>query len=535
MHKALYRSFRPLNFDDVIGQQHITKTLKNQIRENNLSHAYLFTGIRGTGKTSTAKIFARALNCLNKENVPCNECKICKGILEEQILDVIEMDAASNNGVDDIRELRENIKYPPSMTRYKVYIIDEVHMLSTGAFNALLKTLEEPPNHAIFLLATTEPHKIPTTILSRCQRFDFKRVSYEEIVNRMEYICKTIGTDYDKNALYFIASNSQGSMRDAISMLDQAIAFCDERLEYDGVVQMLGAVSRENLKKISESLLNNQTSKALIFLDEIASYGRDLAQFLKDLIRYFRDLMICKTSSENEAIIELAKEEIQILKELVKQHSLSKIIQILKNLSNIESEIKYSTHPRMILEMNFIKITNPKADDSLEGILSRLENLENGQVSVVGTTFSQDKKLDNEKNAKAIAPNACLTPEMKEKIQLKKETLKELMDKVYKKLKQDKKIPIGALLKDAKIDLKSNQIQIIYDDNFTFHQQALEKDKIYLTQIFQSFIKQNISIAILLRSQLSEKIDLNQDLGELELKNFFKGAKIEVKDSILEE
>ena len=226
MHKALYRVYRPKNFNDVIGQEHIVRTLKNQIENNNVGHAYLFCGTRGTGKTSTAKIFSRAVNCTNLHNdEPCNECENCREILEDKTMDVVEIDAASNNSVDDIRELRENVKYSPAKSKYKVYIIDEVHMLSQGAFNALLKTLEEPPSYVIFILATTEPHKIPATILSRCQRFDFKRVTVKDISSRMKYICEKEGIEADEKALNLIARNSQGEIRDALSILDQCIYF----------------------------------------------------------------------------------------------------------------------------------------------------------------------------------------------------------------------------------------------------------------------------------------------------------------------
>ena len=232
MHKALYRVYRPKTFEDVVGQEHIVKTLKNQIKNNNIGHAYLFSGTRGTGKTSTAKIFARAVNCLNPINEePCNECEICRDTLNDNIMDVVEIDAASNNSVDDIRELRESVKYTPSKAKYKVYIIDEVHMLSQGAFNALLKTLEEPPSYVIFILATTEPHKIPATILSRCQRFDFKRVSSKDIAARMAYICEKEDIEVEDKALNLIARNSQGALRDALSILDQCMSFGNDKID----------------------------------------------------------------------------------------------------------------------------------------------------------------------------------------------------------------------------------------------------------------------------------------------------------------
>ena len=257
MHKALYRVYRPKTFEDVVGQEHIVKTLKNQIKNNNIGHAYLFSGTRGTGKTSTAKIFARAVNCLNPINEePCNECEICIDTLNDNIMDIVEIDAASNNSVDDIRELRESVKYTPSKAKYKVYIIDEVHMLSQGAFNALLKTLEEPPSYVIFILATTEPHKIPATILSRCQRFDFKRVSSKDIADRMSYICEKENIQAEDKALSLIARNSQGALRDALSILDQCMSFGNEKIEHNDVIELLGTVNIDELFELSQSIID---------------------------------------------------------------------------------------------------------------------------------------------------------------------------------------------------------------------------------------------------------------------------------------
>ena len=290
MHKALYRVYRPKTFGDVVGQEHIVKTLKNQIKNNNIGHAYLFSGTRGTGKTSTAKIFARAVNCLNPINEePCNECEICIDTLNDNIMDIVEIDAASNNSVDDIRELRESVKYTPSKAKYKVYIIDEVHMLSQGAFNALLKTLEEPPSYVIFILATTEPHKIPATILSRCQRFDFKRVSSKDIASRMSYICKKENIEAEEKALSLIARNSQGALRDALSILDQCMSFGNEKIEYNDVIELLGTVNIDELFELSQSIIDENTKKSLEILNEFIIWGKDIRNLINDLIDHFRN------------------------------------------------------------------------------------------------------------------------------------------------------------------------------------------------------------------------------------------------------
>ncbi|MGL4876845.1 DNA polymerase III subunit gamma/tau, partial [Paraclostridium dentum] len=299
MHKALYRAYRPQTFKDVVGQEHIIRTLKNQIQNNNVGHAYLFCGTRGTGKTSTAKIFARALNCQNSvDEEPCNECEVCKDILSDNIMDVIEIDAASNNSVDDIREIRENVKYTPAKCKYKVYIIDEVHMLSQGAFNALLKTLEEPPSYVIFILATTEPHKIPATILSRCQRFDFKRVTVKDMSIRMKEICDDVNVVVDDRALNLIARNSQGALRDALSILDQCMSFSENDIEYKDVVDLLGTVNIEQLFEMAEYVIKEDTKKCLEILNEFVVWGKDIKNLIDDLIDHFRNLMVCKVSSD---------------------------------------------------------------------------------------------------------------------------------------------------------------------------------------------------------------------------------------------
>ena len=305
MHKALYRSYRPQNFEDVVGQEHIIRTLKNQIENNNVGHAYLFSGTRGTGKTSTAKIFARAVNCENSINQePCNECEVCRDILNDNVMDVVEIDAASNNSVDDIRELRESVKYSPTKAKYKVYIIDEVHMLSQGAFNALLKTLEEPPSYVIFILATTEPHKIPATILSRCQRFDFKRVTVKDMTDRMKKICNEENIEVEEKALNLIARNSQGALRDALSILDQCISFSDNKIEYKDAVELLGTVNIEQLFEMAQSIIDQDTKRSLQILNEFVVWGKDIRNLINDLIDHFRNLMVCKVSKDLDEIID---------------------------------------------------------------------------------------------------------------------------------------------------------------------------------------------------------------------------------------
>src|SRR5574344_884432 len=317
MHKALYRVYRPKTFEDVVGQEHIVKTLKNQIKNNNIGHAYLFSGTRGTGKTSTAKIFARAVNCLNPINEePCNECEICVDTLNDNIMDIVEIDAASNNSVDDIRELRESVKYTPSKAKYKVYIIDEVHMLSQGAFNALLKTLEEPPSYVIFILATTEVQKIPITILSRCQRYDFRRITVETIADRLTDLAGREGLSVDPKAIKYIAKAADGSMRDSLSLLDQCIAFyLGEELTYDHVLEVLGAVDTEVFSEMLRLIVQGDSVGCLHKLEEVILRGRDLTQFVSDFTWYLRNLLLVKTSDNAEEMIDMSVERINSLKE----------------------------------------------------------------------------------------------------------------------------------------------------------------------------------------------------------------------------
>ncbi len=378
MHKALYREYRPKKFDDVIGQSHITKTLKNQIENNNLGHAYIFSGTRGTGKTSTAKIFSRAINCENKINQePCNECDTCKLILNEKTIDVVEIDAASNNSVDDIRELRENVKYSPTNMKYKVYIIDEVHMLSSGAFNALLKTLEEPPSYVIFILATTDPQKIPATIVSRCQRFNFKRVTVKDMTLKMENICKNENILFDVEALNLIARNSQGALRDALSILEQCISFSDGKIVYEDVVEILGTASLDKLFEISESIINQDSKRSIKILNDFILWGKDIKILLNDLIEHFRNIMICKISDDLDDIISYSNELVLRLKEQANLVSIDELIRIINILSNTQDEIKYSTNQRVLLEVCIMKIAQPRFEETKEALIKRIENLEN--------------------------------------------------------------------------------------------------------------------------------------------------------------
>ena len=375
---ALYRKFRPNEFKDVKGQDAIVKTLKNQIKTGRIGHAYLFCGTRGTGKTTVAKIFAKAVNCEHPlEGSPCEECQMCQSISAGTSMNVIEIDAASNNGVDNIREIREEVAYRPTEGRYKVYIIDEVHMLSIGAFNALLKTLEEPPEYVIFILATTEAHKIPVTILSRCQRYDFKRISIDTICDRLNELIAKEGLDVEEKAVRYIAKMADGAMRDALSLLDQCVAFyVGERLTYDRVLEVLGAVDTDVFSKLLRELIARDVKRVISILDELVMQGRELSQLAADFTWYLRNLLLIQSSDDMEDVLDVSTENLAQLKEEAQMISMEELIRYIRIFSELTSSLKYSTQKRVLLEVTFIKLCKPQMEVSQDALLSRIRALE---------------------------------------------------------------------------------------------------------------------------------------------------------------
>ena len=395
---ALYRKWRPVSFEDVKGQDPIVQTLKNQITSERIGHAYLFCGTRGTGKTSIAKIFARAVNCEHPvDGSPCNECPTCRSIQSGSSMNVVEIDAASNNGVENIRDIREQVQYPPTEGRYRVYIIDEVHMLSIGAFNALLKTLEEPPSYVIFILATTEVHKIPITILSRCQRYDFKRISLETIANRLRELTQAEQIQVEDKALLYVAKAADGSLRDALSLLDQCVAFHYGRvLTYDNALEVLGAVDSSVFSQMFGAIVEGRTRDCICSLEEIVIQGRELGQFVTDFIWYMRNLLLIRSADDAEGLVDMSEENLKQLRSDAGKADGTTLMRYIRIFSELSNQLRYASQKRVLVEVALIKLTRPSMEPNLDAILQRLgdleaqmEDLEAGRMAIPMTAAYQ--------------------------------------------------------------------------------------------------------------------------------------------------
>lgn len=381
---AIYRRFRPNDFTHVVGQEHVVTTLINQIKTERIGHAYLFCGARGTGKTTVARIFAKAINCLTPENgSPCGHCEVCEKLASPNNLDIIEMDAASNNKVDNIQEIRANVQYPPVAGKYKVYIIDEVHMLTTEAFNALLKTLEEPPKHAVFILATTEPHKLPATILSRCMRFDFHLVSEKVIEKLIEDIYDEVGKKYEKEAVSLIAKSGEGSIRDALSLADLCISYGDEKLTYKQVIDVLGASDSTKTATLLSSILRGDVGKVLSVIEELCGLGKSVSVLTKDVLSMVRDVLVVKTCLGARDILMLPNNEYDVLSNISELGDNHRFLRILEIFTAIETDLRYSTHPRIVFEAAAVKASLPQEDYNIDALISRVTALEKTVESLV--------------------------------------------------------------------------------------------------------------------------------------------------------
>lgn len=423
---AIYRKYRPQTFDKVIGQDHVVRTLVNQIKQDRIGHAYLFTGSRGTGKTSVAKIFAKAINCENSQNgSPCGKCLACVALADPSNIDVLEIDAASNNGVDEIRNLRENIQYPPVNCKYKVYIIDEVHMLSPAAFNALLKTLEEPPKHAVFILATTEVHKMPATILSRCMRFDFRLVDIESLYKVISEIYDDLGKEYDEDAVYAIAKLGEGSVRDALSVADTCLSLSSGKLTYQDVLTATGASDRGMLNNFVSALLSGDVGNVLALTDRLVNLGKSVGLMIKDVNSYLRDVMVVKTCSAAKNILKLSDNALSELKVLADSTTKERLLRAIEVFATTESDLKYSSHPRILFETAVIKATKPDSDYSVDALLARISVLEKRLDEVIAGSVATNKTVAANDGAASL--DATVTteavPVKKEEISEKNEVL----------------------------------------------------------------------------------------------------------------
>lgn len=559
MHKALYREYRPQKFSDVVGQEHIIRTLKNEIMSGNIAHAYMFSGTRGTGKTTAAKIFARAVNCLNpKDGEPCNECESCKSILNDSTVDIFEIDAASNNSVDDVREIRESVKYTPANSKYKVYIIDEAHMLSKGASNALLKTIEEPPEYVVFIFATTEPNKMIPTVLSRCQRFDFKRITVEEMKERMRYICSKEGVEVEEDALSVIARNSQGALRDALSILDRCILFGDKHLKYEDVVEILGIVNVDEIFGLADDIITHNVAAALKKIDSFISSGKDIEILSSELLEHMRNLMICLAAGDSaKEIISVSDDEFDRMKKSIENTDIDNVIRIINILSEIQNNLKYATDKRTIFEVGIIKTIKPTYDTNKEALEERVKYLEkviesgNITVSARKTEFLDGEDVFDEAEEEVVKPKKSKTSRSKSSSkkskkyeEMKSEDLKKierLWDKILDKMKQDRKMPVRAMLLEKKSLKEHNGVlYIIFGEKFAFAKKSLSDhgNSEYIESVVKDIVHKNFSVKVILESEadmINMDIEKEEDKGEELLKQVVDPELIEIRDSMDEE
>ena len=530
---ALYREWRPRTFYDVVGQEHITTTLKNQILNNRIAHAYLFCGTRGTGKTSTAKVFAKALNCLNlKDGEPCNECEMCRKINEGLAIDVTELDAASNNGVDKIRDIIDDVKYPPQEARYKVYIMDEVHMLSAGAVNAFLKTLEEPPNNVIFILATTDPQKLPITILSRCQRFDFKRINNSDITARLRKIVNDQNVLADERSLNLIARVSDGAMRDSLSILDQAISMGNGNVDYNTVVSMLGLVTNEHLFNLVNAVIQRSVEKSIEIIEDVIYLGKDIYLFIKDLIAHYRNLLMVKVTNNPEEVLDMSEENIALIKEQGARLRAEEIMRCIRILQEAENNAKLSKQARLYCELAVIKMCKIEYDTSNEVMLTRLnkleESLRNGSIKVATATkevsqISASKPVNTITNNKVVKEqysnvgNVSENSDSKITINDVKKSWKDIIER----FKARREMIISSLIMIGKpVECSNGVITVEFDSQNEFAKNRLSeaKNRDVINDVFFEIFREKVKVNFVVQSDYnngkSTEDILRDTLGE---------------------
>ena len=510
---ALYRKFRPDSFEDVKGQEPIVTTLRNQIKADRIGHAYLFCGTRGTGKTTVAKLLAKAVNCEHPiDGNPCHECRMCKAIAAGTSMNVIEIDAASNNGVDNVREIVEEVRYSPTEGKYKVYIIDEVHMLSAGAFNALLKTIEEPPSYVIFILATTEVHKIPITILSRCQRYDFKRISIDIITSRLKELMEIEHIEAEEKALRYIARAGDGSMRDALSLLDQCISFfLGKKLTYDNVLEVLGAVDTQVFGKLMKCIREQSVSGCIKLLEEIETNGRELGQFIIDFIWYLRNLLLLKSSEDvSDMIIEVSSENLAILQKEAEQIEEQTLIRYIRIFSDLSNQIRYASRKRVMIEVALIKLCRPEMEQNYEALLDRIKILEEKmEKGVVVNTREQPVPAKTPMEPEAKKP--VLLPEaLPEDIKETAKNWRGIVNQVTKKAPA-----LGSVLQEATISAEGQDLVIVVTNE-------LDKDIIereghleLIKSTIASLIQKQVQLKARYLDKTKERMDQVPDLTKI--------------------
>ncbi|MFD0051997.1 DNA polymerase III subunit gamma/tau [Actinomycetes bacterium NPDC127524] len=558
-YQALYRVWRPQQFIDVVGQEHVTKTLQNALIQQKVSHAYLFSGPRGTGKTSAAKILSKAVNCERAPvSEPCNECAACRGITDGSIPDVIEIDAASNNGVEEIRDIRDKVKYAPNAVAYKVYIIDEVHMLSQGAFNALLKTLEEPPKHVIFILATTEPHKIPLTIISRCQRFDFKRIQPQDIVGRMSQIIEETGVKCSEQALHIIARAAEGGMRDALSLLDQAISFSEDEVSVEDALTVTGSVSQAFLGRLARAIYEKQVAEALQVLDELLALGKDTSRFIEDMIFFYRDMLLYQAAPRLGDSFERVLIDPQF-KELAGLISQEQIYNNIENFNKTQQEMKWTNHPRIFLEVALVKLCSQDRgsgsqvpDGQVQDLLGKIGELERQLQSIreQGVPAAENVKTAPAKaqriNKKAYrAPAGKITQILRQATKQDLQTVKSRWGEVLEQLSHQNQKSLAALLNEAE-PVAASSAAFVLKFKYDIHcQMAMENDRFIETMamILQQITGHRLEMAGVPESQWQQLREdflatQNQDSTETDRKQdedpFIAEARKLVGDELLE-
>lgn len=490
---ALYRKFRPNEFEDVKGQDAIVKTLKNQIRANRIGHAYLFCGTRGTGKTTVAKIFAKAVNCEHTaDGSPCGECAACKAIASGASMNVIEIDAASNNGVDNIREIREEVAYRPTEGRYKVYIIDEVHMLSIGAFNALLKTLEEPPEYVIFILATTEAHKIPVTILSRCQRYDFKRISIDTISARLRELIDKEQWDVEDKAVRYIAKMADGSMRDSLSLLDQCASFyIGEKLTYDHVLEVLGAVDTEVFSRLLRELISMDVRRVIKTVEDLVMQGRELSQLAADFTWYLRNLLLVKGSDHMEDILDVSTENLAQLKEEAQMIDNDTLIRYIRIFSELTNQLRYSAQKRVLLEVTLIKLCCPAMETSQDALLDRIRAVEKQLKEGLPRYPVRDRDAREEQSTERRTKQP--EPKLPEALS---EDVKEVA-KNFRTMVNDLSPMLRSCLKKARLSAgEGSRLQIVCQDEMGAGVVGTEEHKAEIEKVIEEKIGKKVEIEV---------------------------------------